>query len=122
MKYKGGKVNKQMLRTEYLDAQRQFDKILRIKDRKNRREKLIKLESIKTADPVTFWKEINELGPSRANTIPMRVSEGGTITTDKNKVLHKWATDFESLYNVTEEAQSTFNSTLYKDILDTVRR
>ena len=52
----------------------------------------------------------------------MRVSEGGTITTDKNKVLHKWATDFESLYNVTEEAQSTFNSTFYDDILDTVRR
>ena len=29
---KGGKVNKQMLRTEYLDARRQFDKLLRIKD------------------------------------------------------------------------------------------
>ena len=64
---------KQMLRTEYLDAQRQFDKLLRIKDRQNRRERLFKLESIKTADPVTFWKEINQLGPSRANTIPMRV-------------------------------------------------
>ena len=51
---------KQMLRTEYLDAQRQFDKLLRIKDRQNRREKLLKLESIKTADPVTFWKEINQ--------------------------------------------------------------
>ena len=38
------------------------------------------------------------------------------------KVLHKWATDFKSLYNVTQEAQSTFNSTFHKDILDTVRR
>ena len=122
IKSKGGRLNKQMLRTEYLDAQRQFDKLLRIKDRQNRREKLIKLESIKTADSVTFWKEINQLGPSRANTIPMRVCEGGTITTDKNKVLHKWATDFESLHNVTQEAQSTFNSTFHKDILDTVRR
>ena len=56
IKYKGGKVNKQMLRAEYLDAQRQFDKLLRIKDGKNRRKKRIKLESIKTADPVTFWK------------------------------------------------------------------
>ena len=83
IKSKGGRLNKQMLRTEYLDAQRQFDKLLRIKDRQNRREKRIKLKSIKTTDPVTFWKELNQLGPSRANIIPMRVSEGGTITTDK---------------------------------------
>ena len=83
-KTEGGRLNKQMLCTEYLDAQRQFDKLLLIKDRQNRREKVIKLERIKTANPVTFWKELNQLGPSKANTIPMRVSEGGTITTDKN--------------------------------------
>ena len=45
-----------MLPTEYLDAQRQFDKLLRIKDKKNRREKRTKLDLIKTAYPVTFWK------------------------------------------------------------------
>ena len=52
----------------------------------------------------------------------MRVSEGGTITTDKNRVLHKWATYFELLYNVTQEAQSTFYTTFHKYILDTVRQ
>ena len=82
IKSKGGGLNKQMLRTEYLDAQRQLDNLLRIEDRQNRREKLIKLGSIKTADPVTFWKEINQLGASRANTIPMRVSELGFKNAD----------------------------------------
>ena len=53
----------------------------------------------------------------------MRLSDrGSTITTDKNEVLHKWATDFASLYNITQEAQSMFHNTFHKYILDTVRR
>ena len=47
-----------MLRTgtECLNVQRQFDKLLCIKDGKYRREKLLKLESIKAADPITVWE------------------------------------------------------------------
>ncbi len=78
-------------------AQRDFDKMVKIKKRKCQRDKIKNIECANTADPVAFWRFIQSLNPRKCKYIPMEVLIGEEVYTDEGIVFAYWANEFKGL-------------------------
>ncbi|VDI24173.1 Hypothetical predicted protein [Mytilus galloprovincialis] len=94
---------KRKLKQEYCVARNDFDKHLRKAKRtyqnKLQMDLLTELEKPNSRD---FWKQIGKIGISndRRDQIPWEViDDNGEVTTDKECVLQKWKTDYQTLFN-----------------------
>lgn len=89
-------------------AQYNFDKNYRQKERAFKRTQSEYFSHIETNNPKQFWQELNKLGPKKNRKIPMEVyDENNNITCNIDKVLEKWKTDFEILYNSGNQPNDT---------------
>ncbi|CAG2187983.1 SLC13A2_3_5 [Mytilus edulis] len=94
---------KRKLKQEYCAARNDFDKHLRKAKRtyqnKLQMDLMTELEKPNSRD---FWKQIGKIGISndRRDQIPWEViDDNGEVTTDKERVLQKWKTDYQTLFN-----------------------
>lgn len=68
--------------------------------RQYHRQQQNELLDFQTSNPFKFWQRIRNLGPRKAQNIPLETTDNdGNILTDTNTVLSKWRTDFMTLYN-----------------------
>ena len=106
------------LRNDFLQKQKQFDKLLRKTERKYNRLKALEIEKINTSNPSEFWKQINSLGPTKRSEIPMEVydSDNSTKLFETETVLNTWRSEFEKLYNIPDQG-SNFDTDFYNDII-----
>ena len=73
-------------KSNYLTAQRQFDKMLRDKERKYKRSLMLNIESVNTENPKQFWDFITKLGSKKKNEIPnVVIMDNGEISTEKTR-------------------------------------
>ncbi|CAC5400383.1 CYP49A [Mytilus coruscus] len=94
---------KRKLKQEYCIARNDFDKHLRKAKRTYQNtlqmDLLTELEKPNSRD---FWKQIGKIGISndRRDQIPWEViDDTGEVITDKECVLQKWKTDYQTLFN-----------------------
>jgi hypothetical protein len=92
------------LKHEFCLAQKNFDREYRKAERNYKKGKIDEIEFLSTSDPKKFWEGIKKLGPKKKNDIPMQVyDDDQSVITDLNKVLDKWKSDFDGLYNFQPE-------------------
>ena len=85
-----------------------FDRIHRKIRRKFFKTRQLNLDRANTKNPRDFWKYVKQLGPSQ-DTIPWHIDdEDGKIISDKERVLERWSTDFELLYQNSEACDENF--------------
>ncbi len=81
-------------------AQLVFDKTLRRKERKYKRDQLEKLDSVCTYDPKQFWEDLNKLGSRKTSSVPERARKAdGTLSDNLTETLGIWKDDFSSLFS-----------------------
>ena len=121
-KYKGDGNRKLILKNNFLQAEKIFDKSLRSAERNYDRDILENIEKLNVNDPNAFWAHIKRMG-SRSRNIPLNFDKDGMTTTDITTVLENWKTEFESLYNQTGQGdwddQYYENAKSQKDELET---
>ena len=93
---------------KFLNAQKDFDKLVKKTKRKWQRNKVFELEQANLNDPRAFWAHIKGLRKNKHSTIPMETymeDEYGNkvITTDIHQVYDRWARDFGSLLTPPEK-------------------
>ena len=94
-----------------------FDREFRKAKREYNREIQCNIENLNSNRPTEFWEEVNKLGPTKKDNIPLEVyNEQDEIINDIPSVLKKWENDFKGLYNF-ESKDAGSNETFYKDIL-----
>ncbi len=100
---------------KFKNCQKQFDKVLRRKEREYNKGVTVTLDEIETNNPRVFWKTIKSLGPRQVKSLPVKVylNDEGDICTDKDVVLDKWKNDFASLYNKPTEQSPSDNAEHY---------
>ncbi len=58
-------------------------------EREYNRKVVSEIEEICTTDPREFWPNIKKLGPTKCNTVPMKVySENGDLTSDRGQEIY----------------------------------
>ena len=93
---------RQMLRHEYIIAQKGFDKCYRKIKRNYQKNVVQDIENFSKLNPTEFWNRIKKLGPRKCNRIPMEVyNEQNIVDRNVRNVLEKWRTDFKSVYSYT---------------------
>ena len=94
-----------------------FDREFRKAKRKYNRKIQCNIEILHSNRPTEFWEEVNKLGPTKKDNIPLEVyNEQNEIINDIPSVLGKWENDFKVLYNF-ESKDAGFKETFYNDIL-----
>ena len=115
----------------YLKSRREFDKYLRLCERKYRNETVDKIDKLNDNDSREFWNQIQNLGIRKKNIIPMEIkTNDGVVTSDKQSVLNHGKDEFSKLYNIDvsedheDREQEEFSHTMYdhKQQLETVHR
>ena len=87
-----------LLRQQFHEAQTNFNKVYRKAERKFKRDKIIKIESVSTSDPNKFWAYLKKLSPRMKKDIPLEIyREDGSIENDVVKVLEKWREEYARL-------------------------
>ena len=102
LKCKGQSRYKRKLKSEFIDARKQFDRINRKYKRKYAKEEQRKLKQKLNSFNKDFWKSIGRTGIAneRKAGVPWAVvDENGNIKTDKDCVLNKWKDDFQNLFS-----------------------
>ena len=121
----------QFFKLSYLKSRREFDKYLRLCERKYRNETVDKIKKLNDKDPREFWNQIQNLGIRKKNIIPMEIkTNDGVVTSDKQSVLNHRMDEFSKLYNIDvsedheDREQEEFRHTMYnhKQQLETVHR
>lgn len=109
---------RQRLRMAFKTIQANFDRVYSKEKRRFERQKRTDIERFNTEDHKSFWTEIQNLGPRKSTSIPMSVYKAdGSITCDKGEVLGKWETDFNTLYNNSND-NNEFDTSFYQSILE----
>ena len=116
LRFHGNTAAKSRLRTDFLIAQRSFDRKLRQTERAYRKSFCNDIEGMTTENPNEFWEKIKRLGPRQSTNIPMEIyGQNGEILTDENIVLETWKQDFENLYNNGDG--NDFNTDFHREAL-----
>ena len=116
LRFNGNNAYKSRLRTEFLNAQKNFDRKLRQAERAYRQSFSNDIESMTTENPNEFWEKIKKLGPRKSSEIPMETyGQNGELLMDENIVLETWKNDFEKLYN--NDENNTFNADFHREAL-----
>ncbi len=85
---------------DFKQAQHVFDRTLRRKERKFKREQLEKLDEVCTSNPRQFWEDLNKLGSRKSSSVPEKARKpDGSLTTDIDDTLDIWKADFETLFS-----------------------
>ena len=110
------------LRNDFYFAQKNFDKMLRKKERLYFRSVTNEIETLNTNDPTKFWEHIKKLGNNKScNDIPNEIlNENGEIINDSYEILEKWKTDYEALYSKQDENPydiDFYNGIMYRKTL-----
>ena len=66
------------IRSQFNEAQKSFDKLVKKLKREHYRKKVQEIERANTADPMAFWNFIQKLNPRKSKQIPMEVFIGET--------------------------------------------
>ena len=111
----GNKATKTFLPNNFIQSKRQFDKLLRSKERSFRRNKVKQIYALNAKDPRQFWDEVNNLLPCKPRQIPLKIQRGNDYITDVNDVLHAWSSDFLGLYNRASRDAPSDNSDDFYD-------
>ena len=94
-----------------------FDREFRKAKRKYNREIQCNIENLNSKRPTEFWEEVNKLGLTKKDNIPLQVcNEQNEIINDIPSVLGKRENVFKVLYNF-QSKDAGFNETFYNDIL-----
>ena len=104
---------------DYKEKQKNFDKMLRKKERTFTKTKIIEIEKLETNNPREFWKHIKSLGPVKKQSIPecVRISDE-EVTSDENIVINRWEKDFKLLYDRPTEVMGNFDENFYNNIVN----
>ena len=117
--YRGSNHIRSLLRQQFLDASRIFNKKLRQAERNYNKSMQDEMESVCTDNPRQFWEYIKKLGPKPSNKILQEVyDENGNIKCDLDSVLHKWKVEFENLY---KSESDSFDDNFYTEIKSLLR-
>ena len=96
------------LKDAFLKARNMFDKTFKKTKREHHRSWQINIENLDVNNPKQFWREIDKLKPKTKTDIPMQAfNKEGKIVHDPAEVLDIWKSDFESLFNITEDDEKT---------------
>ena len=116
--WKGNRSRKTQLHKGYKCSLQKFDKILKYKEREYQRGLCIDLQSTKTNNPREFWSNLNNLGPTKRNSIPGEYCDTqGNVTHKQKNISQGWKNDFELLYNPVYE-DSKFDNDFLSSILE----
>ncbi len=85
------------IRSQFNDAQRSFDKLVKKLKREYYRKKVQEIERANITDPTMFWNFIKKLNPRKSKQISMEVMIDDNIYTDEETVLSYWAREFNGL-------------------------
>ncbi len=85
---------------DFKNAQHAFDRTLRRKERKYKRDQLEHLDSVCTSDPKQFWEDLNNLGSRKPSVIPDKARQAdGSLSDNINDTLEIWKNDFSTLFS-----------------------
>jgi len=103
LRCKGNRERKRTVLHQYKSDRANFDKAFRQLERTFNRDKMNRIEQLRTDDPKAFWNEIRNLGPGKKiqNCIQAVAMPDGSISHDKTDILTQWKCKYKTLYNVT---------------------
>ena len=82
------KYHKNVLKVEYRESQKLFDKTFRQYKRQHKASKLHELENLASSNSAEMWKKINALSEPKSSKVVMEIiREDGTISGDVKDVL-----------------------------------
>ena len=106
--------SRRIFRSEFVQAQKLFDKSYRKAKRNYNHCVINDLENLSGLNPTEFWHKMKRLGPRQKDEIPWEVyDEYNNLKTDSRSVLEKWRSEFEKLYNF-EPGIGEFDDTFYR--------
>lgn len=95
-------VRRNILRKEFKDKRKLFDRAVQMSKRKYLKEQQLELENLLTINQNSFWKKIGKIGigQERRRDISMDILlDNGTVCKDIGMVLEKWKSSYENLLN-----------------------
>ena len=116
--FKGNKLQRGKLLSNFKNARNMFDKRLRYYERSYFRDKALEIEKCDSRNPKAFWDHVKTLGPKKKSNIPLKVHHQDGFSSDPDIVLNTWKSDFESLYNVPDNLN--FDNVFHDQIMNNV--
>ncbi|CAG2197290.1 unnamed protein product [Mytilus edulis] len=98
--FKGDRRLKNNLKNTFKEKRRQFDKRLRQEERKYKAQRLNNIKTLNRTNPKEFWREVNKLGPGKANTnIDSVIMDDGSVSSNPNDILSRWKSEYSKLFS-----------------------
>ena len=100
LKFNGCRRERVRLKSRFIKDRNIFDRLLRQCERRYRASQRDKFLETLTDNPKVFWDEIRNLGPGqKSENIKGVYTENGNISHDRDIILAKWKSDFQTLFN-----------------------
>ena len=116
-KRNGSKIHILAARQCFIYARNEFYRLLRNKERRYNRDRILKIESLSKGNPREFWKTVKALGPQKKCEVPKEVRVEGKLIGEGSVVKASWKEQFQSLYRGPPE-NNTFNCNFYFEMLN----
>ena len=99
------KYHKDVLKIEFRESQKLFDKRFRQYKRQHKASKLAELENLASSNSAEMWKKINALSEPKSSKVIMEIiREDGKISSDVKDVLTRWYKDISGLFAGAKES------------------
>ena len=114
---------KNLLRLNFRDTQKHFDKKYRYYKRQHRRKEYSDLESNAKTHPAAMWAALKRLNnPPTAKAALEIIREDKTVSHDLKEILERWYVDISGLFSgLNENPEMAFNEAFYNEILEKKR-
>ena len=118
------RAHKTLLRQDYNNSRKMFDKKFRYFKRKYKAKQMSELHNFAEFNPNEMWKQLKKLGndkPPKAILEVIRADE--SISSDTKEILKQWYTDISKLYSgVREDPDIVFDNDFFDEILQKKER
>ncbi|VDI72789.1 Hypothetical predicted protein [Mytilus galloprovincialis] len=69
-------------------------------ERKYKAQRLNNIKTLNRTNPKEFWREVNKLGPGKANTnIDSVIMDDGSVSSNPNDILSRWKSEYSRLFS-----------------------
>ena len=112
------RLHKAELRSNFIQAQKHFDKRFRFFKRKHKAADFEELEKLATSGNPDIWKKLKLLCDPNKNKVLLEIlRDDETVSTDKKEVLQRWYDDISALFSgLRDDPSNAFDDIFYSNI------
>ena len=116
----GQLLQKQILRLNFKNYQKLFDKKFRYFKRQYNKKRFLELSESASTNPADMWAKLKRLcDPPSTRAALEIVRTDGTISTDMREILDRWVRDIARLFSgLRNNPDMVFNDQFYQDVLN----